>query len=855
MKILPKKILKRYTQRAYKALLGAAEKSRGNIEPIDLLFAITRQEGSLGANILLSNDIKTENIKRAWLKKQKSSPPKNKGGDKEISAQVKNVLKKSLALASEHQNTYIGTEHLIGALMEEGVLAEFIEKRKTSNINNKVRQQIDTILTSNVHFPDLSFLGSSLEKNLTSSSGKPRTGGPGKKDREGPHSFFPLSSPREKSKTEEVQDGALDYFSEDLIEEARLGRLDPLIGREKEVDRLINILSRRGKNNPVLIGEAGVGKTAIVLGLAQKIAEGDVPEHIMKKRLLSLDLGLLIAGTIFRGEFEGRLKDVIQEAQAENAILFIDEIHTIIGAGAATGSLDVANMLKPVISRGLVQIIGATTTNEYRKHIEKDPALERRLQPIMVREPTREETFGILMGIKKNFEDYHQIKIGEETIEKTILLSQRFLQNRYFPDKAIDVLDEAAAKLRSQKSPTPEQRQSINLKEKLAQIKKQKEAAIKKEHYEEALQLKVEEEKLKKERSTLKKENALMSKDAPAPALTKEHIEKVVSQMAGVAIERISEPEKKKLLGLEKLIKKHIIGQDKAVSAVSSALKRSRSGIKEAGRPIGSFLFLGPSGVGKTELAKVLANIFFEDPSAILKIDMSEFSESHTVSKFLGAPAGYVGYEDSGSILDTVRKNPYSLILFDEIEKAHPNIHNLLLQILEDGAITSAKGIKVSFQNSLIVLTSNIGNTHFWSRHSLGFDKIGEEDREKEINTNVLKDVRKSFKPELVSRIDRTIIFNALTDKDIEKIIELEVKKLIFRLKEKGITLNYNKNALNCLAQKSNSRRHGARKVRQVVQRLVEDPLAQKIITGEFDKKKKVTLAANKNGLSWKITK
>lgn len=856
-KVLPRKILDKCTERAQRVISDAMLRGKGEIQPIDFLYAITNHKGSLGANILRAHSVKTETVKRSWLKNRNSQNKKGQRSLKSFSEPAKDILKKSVALASEHQNTYIGTEHLVGAIIELGMLKSLIEKRGKPALVTSMRRQINTILTTNAQFPNLSVLGESVGGDLISR--KDKTNGEksekgsfrGKKGSRKDSPMFSMPATSSSLKTDQESFSALDYFSEDLVEKAYNGELDPLIGRDNEVDRLINILSRRSKNNPILIGEAGVGKTAIVYGLAQRMADQKVPEHLLGKRLLSLDLGMLIAGTVFRGEFEGRLKDVIREAQDEQAIIFIDEIHTIIGAGAAQGSLDAANMIKPAISQGVAQIIGATTTDEYRKHIEKDPALERRFQPIVVRETSREETAQILKGLKKHLENYHSVEIDNKIIEKTVLLSERFIQNRFFPDKAIDVLDEAAAQLRSQKTVSPQKQKFLALKDELRNIQNKKELAIKSGGYEEALKLRVDEEKVKKEIDGTKLAKDERLETSPAPILAESDIERVISRMAGVDLEKISEPEKNKLLNLERLIRKNIIGQEEAIKNVSAALRRSRSGIKDEQRPIGSFLFMGPSGVGKTEFAKVLAQIFFEAPNSLIKVDMSEFSESHTVSKFIGAPAGYVGYDDTGNILELVRRQPYSLVLFDEIEKAHSKIHNLLLQILEDGELTSAHGTKVSFRNALIIITSNIGSSHFGPRGSLGFDKITKKTSREE----VIKEIPRYLKPELVSRLDNVVVFGSLDKKDIEKIVELELKKLKSRLKGQGINFSYEKSAAKILAERSQSRQHGARKVRVSVRDLVENPLAQKIISGELENKKRVVLATSNKKLSWKTQK
>ncbi len=833
MEYLSKRFTDKCTTRVRRVLSFLFKSNRKRVvRPIDFLYTLSKQKGSLAANILSAHKIKVETIKRV---KEKST--RDKKSEEKMSSDLKDVFKKTLVLASNYENNYLGTEHFLGALTAGGVFKEIIkQKEKREEVESSIKEQVETLLSAN---RDLSLVN---KENFKFSLGEDAGREPTKKS---------LKSSNPLQLDEKITENfgeTLESFSQDLTEKADRGLLDPLIGREKEIERLINILSRRNKNNPVLVGEAGVGKTAIVNGLAQKMVRGDVPEHLLGRRLLYLDLGLLIAGTVFRGEFEERLRGVIEEAQDEEAILFIDEIHTIVGTGSTQGSLDLANMLKPAISQGDLQVVGATTTDEYRRYIEKDPALERRFQPIKVNEPTLKETEEILKGLKEDFENYHQIKISNEVINKTVFLSNRFIKNRFFPDKAIDVLDEASARLRSQKKLTNRQQKIMKLEESLRNIAQEKEEAIKKELYTKALQLKVEEESLQKELISIKKQGGKI-KRKELPSLRINDINEVVSVMSGVSVEKLTKTEKEKLLKLENLIKERIIGQDEAVKLVSSALRRGRSGIKEESRPIGSFLFLGSSGVGKTELAKVIANVFFEDPGSFIKLDMSEFSEPHTVSKMLGAPAGYIGYDESKSFCEMVRQKPYSLILFDEIEKAHPRVHDLLLQILEDGELTDAQGKKANFKNSLIVLTSNIGTNKFWAKKAPGFIKEKKTSAKKEVH----QEVYHHLKPELVSRLDHSIIFKPLSKKDIESIVQMELDKLKKRVEEQGFKFTFTKTAVEYLANRSKSKKSGARKVRSIVQKKIEDQLAKKII--ENPQERKISVKVNKSGLVWKSLK
>ena len=837
MKLFPQNFTKKLSSRARSALNHAINSSLDSVRPIDLLYAITLEKGSLARNLLESRGVSPKAVKRRSFETEPQT--KIAARSPVLSGDLKRVLTRSVAIAAEHESVYIGTEHFLLSIIEEGTLSNIVEK-KADEVALEFKREIGNLLKSGARFPNLPLALGELIENSTPGYSKKESkkgGGAGLK----------------RSATKKERVGALEYFGEDITEKAARSELDPLVGREKEVERALSILSRRTKNNPILIGEAGVGKTAIVHGLAQRFHNRAVPEHLVARRIIALDLGLLVAGTVFRGEFESRLKDVIHEAMEERAVLFIDEIHTVVGAGSAQGALDAANMLKPAISTGELQIIGATTTEEYRRSIEKDPALNRRFQPIQVEEPSVEETVAILKGLAPRLENYHRVRLTDEVIEKATRLAGRFLHERKFPDKAIDVLDEAAAQLRSKKTISPENERVFQFKELLADTKKAKELAIASGKYDEALRHKNEEDRIQNELSSIRREARNGEEATTNIALTTFEIESVVSRMAGVSLERISEPERDRFKKLGRLIRRHIVGQDEAVSALVAALTRARSGIKDDRRPVGSFLFLGPSGVGKTELARVLAQTWFEDPSRILKIDMSEFSESHTVAKFLGSPPGYIGYDDGGTILEVVRRRPALVVLFDEIEKAHSGVQNLLLQILEDGGITDARGTRVNFEHAVIILTSNIGQNRFFKKRVLGFG--GREKNRTGGRAAVFDDLRKRLKPELVSRIDKIIVFKPLGKNEIEKIVERNLNYLKKRLKERGWTINFEKSAVQHLAEHSQSSRYGARKVRSTVRQLVEDVLAQKIVSGELEGIKKVLLSATKGSLKWDLLK
>jgi ATP-dependent Clp protease ATP-binding subunit ClpC len=632
--------------------------------------------------------------------------------------------------------------------------------------------------------------------------------------------------------SEDSETPALDKFGTDLTDLAMNDKLDPVIGREKEIDRVIQILSRRTKNNPCLTGEPGVGKTAVAEGLAQKIIESDVPQLLLDKRVFSLELSAMVAGAKYRGEFEERLKKAIEEVKkAGNVILFIDEMHTIIGAGAAEGSIDASSILKPSLARGDIQVVGATTTNEYSKYVEKDPALERRFQPVLVGEPTGEEAIKILQGVRDKYEAHHGVKITNTAIETAVNLSERYIPDRYLPDKAIDLLDEAGSKKHIRSNTIPDSIKQLEEEVEILEI--EKEEAIRNQEYENAAMIRDKEkqtkEKLKKEKE--KWENRVLKR---TDTIVTEDIAEIVSSWTGIPVQKLTEKESGKLARLEESLHKRIIGQEEAVSAVSKAIKRSRVGLKDPTRPVGSFIFLGPTGVGKTELSKALAEVLFGNEESVIRIDMSEYMEKFNVSKLIGSPPGYVGYNEGGQLSEKVRRKPYSVVLFDEIEKAHPDVFNMLLQILDEGTLTDSQGRKVNFRNTVIIMTSNIGGRTITEPKKMGFAAIGDEEGRdyKEIKSNVTGELKKAFKPEFLNRVDEIIVFHPLTKDNIKNIADLLIKKVVKRMRSNKITISLTEAARDFLVEKGFDKVYGARPLRRTIQNYIEDKLAEEVLNG-----------------------
>ena len=726
---------------------------------------------------------------------------------RDFTPRVKRIFEMSTQLAKQLGSEKIGTEYLlISILKEKNCIA--VKLLETLGINvSKLSAVLMEMLTGSTQKTEASF--------STTKSGSQVT----------------------KSTTP-----TLDKYSRDLTSFAREGKFDPIVGREKEIDRVIQILSRRTKNNPCLVGEPGVGKTAVVEGLAQKIASEEIPDLLKGKRVVSLDLSSMISGTKYRGEFEERINKVIEEVRlAGDVILFIDELHTIIGAGAAEGAMDASNILKPSLARGEVQLIGATTLDEYRKHIEKDAALERRFQPVQVEEPSEEETLEILKGIKDKYEMHHQVQITENALKAAVKLSARYIADRYLPDKAIDLLDEAASKVRLRAFVSP-----TNIKEletQLVTLGQEKEMAIMNEEYEKASEIKRKENEIKEKIANAKVEwDAKHTKNDQI--VGEEEIADIVSSWTNIPVRRLAEEETERLKQMEKILHERVVGQEEAIVAVSKAVRRGRVGLKDPNRPIGSFMFLGPTGVGKTELTKALAEAMFGDENAMVRVDMSEYMEKHTVSKMIGSPPGYVGYEEGGQLTEKVRRKPYCVVLFDEIEKAHGDVFNILLQILDDGHITDSRGRRINFKNTIIIMTSNIGARSIISPKKLGFISTEDVDKSYEdMKKNVMEEVKRTFKPEFLNRIDETLVFHPLTTKEIREIADIMIRRLIQRIsKNVGIEIRLTEEALDFLGKKGYNQAYGARPLRRTIQTYIEDRLSDEILSGQFKEGDVVTV-------------
>ena len=651
-----------------------------------------------------------------------------------------------------------------------------------------------------------------------------------------------------------VEEGTptLDSLARDLTQSARDNRLDPLVGRDKEVQRLIQILSRRTKNNPVLVGEPGVGKTAIAEGLAQRIIQGAVPKEMLEKRLMMLDMGAVVAGTKYRGEFEDRMKKVVDEIYRDGeVILFIDELHTLIGAGGAEGAIDASNILKPALARGELQTIGATTLDEYQKYIEKDSALERRFAKIQVDEPTAEEAEEILLGLRKRYEDHHKVRITDEAVAAAVNLSTRYISDRQLPDKAIDLIDESAARTRLEFANKPSK---ITLqREKIAQLGKEKELAIMAQDFEAASDLR------KKEQRGIKRLEKLIAEEAVADKVyenevSEEAIVSVVAQWTGIPLEQLEKKETERLLELEKVLHERVVGQDEAVEAISRAIRRARSGLKDPNRPIGSFMFLGPTGVGKTELAKTLAEVMFGSEDALIRVDMSEFMEKHSTSRLVGSPPGYVGYDEGGQLTERIRQKPYSVILLDEVEKAHPDVFNILLQVLDDGHLTDSKGRKVNFKNTILIMTSNIGATALRDEKTVGFNAKDASKNYKAMKSRVLEELKKSFRPEFLNRVDELLVFHSLSEKELHEIVKIMSGSIVARLKEQNIALRLTPAAIDVISKEGFDPEYGARPIRRALQKQVEDRLSEMLLSGEITPNSKVVVGAAKGKIQVKVT-
>lgn len=792
----------RFTERAQKVLALAQEEAirlaHNNIGTEHILLGLIREGEGIAAKALQALGLGSEKIQT----EVEALIGVGQEASKTIhyTPRAKKVIELSMDEARKLGHSYVGTEHILLGLIREG---EGVAARVLNNLGvslNKARQQV------------LQLLGSS---EATGSS-------------------------QQSSSSAHANTPTLDSLARDLTVIAKEGTLDPVIGRSKEIERVIQVLSRRTKNNPVLIGEPGVGKTAIAEGLAQAIVNNEVPETLRNKRVMTLDMGTVVAGTKYRGEFEDRLKKVMDEIrQAGNIILFIDELHTLIGAGGAEGAIDASNILKPSLARGELQCIGATTIDEYRKYIEKDAALERRFQPITVNEPTLEESVLILKGLRDRYEAHHRVTITDDAIDAAVKLSDRYIQDRFLPDKAIDLIDEAASKVRLRSYTAPP-----NLKEleqKLEETRKEKDAAVQSQEFEKAASLRDSEQRLREELEQMKNEWKQKQGQENTEVVV-EDIAQVVASWTGVPVSKLEEEETERLLKMEEILHKRVIGQEEAVKAISKAVRRARAGLKDPKRPIGSFIFLGPTGVGKTELAKAVAETLFGDEDAFIRIDMSEYMEKHATSRLVGSPPGYVGHEEGGQLTEKVRRNPYSVILLDEIEKAHPEVFNILLQVLEDGRLTDSKGRTVDFRNTAIIMTSNVGASTLRKNKTLGFTIDAADNQYKDMKDKVMSELKNSFRPEFLNRVDEIIVFHSLEKKHIREIITLMVEQLQKRLAEQGVQFELSEAAQDKIVDEGFDPEYGARPLRRALQKQVEDRLSEELLKGTIKKGQKALI-------------
>ncbi len=800
--------MERFTQRARRVLSLAhqeAERMRQNVIGTEhLLLGLIEEEGGVAGRVLRELGLEPDRVRE--MVERMSGFGQYRGGKIDLAPGTQQVLEFAIEEARRMGHHYIGTEHLLLGLVrsQEGLAMEVL--RKLGVTSEQIRRQTRRILQ---------------ESSTSPSTATPASTTPNR----------PSTSQRQEQS--KAKTPLVDQLAVDLTQKAEENKLDPVIGRQMEIERVIQILARRTKNNPALIGEPGVGKTAIVEGLAQRIVEGDVPALLLGKRVLQLDVGSLVAGTMYRGQFEERLKRVIDELKSSGAILFLDEVHMLVGAGAAGSSVDAANILKPALSRGELQVIGATTLEEYRKHIESDAALERRFQPIVVNEPTIEETIEILKGIKSAYEEHHRLTISDEALESAARLSARYVADRFLPDKAIDLVDEASSRVRMYKSSS-----ATTAKDTMKQLRTVRQnyaLAVEDGRTEEAQELQEQEYELERQLERLR--NTWDRSDSPE--VTSDDIAEVVSMWTGVPVMQMATEESKRLLLMEEELKKFIIGQDEAIEAISKAVRRARAGLKDPRRPIGSFIFLGPTGVGKTELTKALARFMFGSEDALIQLDMSEFMERHTVSRLVGAPPGYIGYEEAGQLTEAIRRRPYSIIVFDEIEKAHPEAHNMLLQIMEEGHLSDAKGHKVDFRNAIIIMTSNVGADLIKRQTGLGFqlarnEAIEEQAAYTEMRKKLLDSLKRVFRPEFINRLDSVIVFRALSREDIHHIVSLELDKVGERLQENEIKLTASPAALDRLAEEGYDPEMGARPLRRVIQLKVEDRLSDAVLAEQF---------------------
>ncbi|MGE5614291.1 MAG: ATP-dependent Clp protease ATP-binding subunit [Bacillota bacterium] len=807
----------RFTEKAERSINlsqeAAAQLGHSYVGTEHLLLGLVKEGTGVAARVLLGQGITEEKIRKEI--DELIGRGDNTGKQPlDFTPRTKRVLELSLVEARRFGHNYIGTEHLLLGIMREG---ESVAVRILMDLGVDPQKMFNEIIRM-------------ISEETPSAGGEPKN--------VSSHSNTPT----------------LNQFGRDLTEYAREGKFDPIIGRDKEIERVIQILSRRTKNNPCLIGEPGVGKTAIVEGLAQKIVEGNIPELLKGKRVFTLDLSAMVAGAKYRGEFEERLRKAMDEVKKTgNVILFIDEMHTIIGAGAAEGAIDASSILKPALARGEIQVIGATTINEYRKYVEKDAALERRFQPIMVGEPTEEETVEILKGIRDKYEAHHRVKITDDALEAAARLSARYITDRYLPDKAIDLIDEAASKARLKAFTAPPDIKKLE--EQLEKLAKEKEDAIRSQEFEKAASIRDQEHKLKAEHEKIK-DIWYQENQTRTDTVTEEEIAEIVSSWTGIPVKRLAEEESERLMKMEDVLHERVIGQDEAVRAVSRAIRRGRVGLKDPKRPVGSFIFLGPTGVGKTELSKALAEALFGNENAMIRIDMSEYMEKFAVSRLVGSPPGYVGYEEGGQLTEKVRRKPYSVLLFDEIEKAHPDVFNILLQILEDGRLTDSQGRTVDFRNTVIIMTSNVGGRLITEPKRIGFATVEDSAKNYEdMKNNVIGELKKTFRPEFLNRVDDIIVFHPLDEENIKSIVDIMMNALAKRLAQNGITLESDGEVRAFLAKKGFDPVFGARPLRRTIQNMVEDKIAEKMLDGSVKPGDTVKLGVSDDKLEFKVKK
>lgn len=786
----------KFTDKARKVLVLAQEEARMLHQPYvgteHVLLALMKEQDGLAAQALDKLGVEYDDAVQCVRQIVSIDETADVSGHLSFTPRVKRVLENSLREAMQMGKSYISTEHLLLGIVRENEGTAIDVLARLGVTGDAIRSALNDLVGQSAVYAGTNF-----------------------------------------DPTVNTSDSMLKEFGTDLTKKAADGKLDPVIGRAGEIERVMQILSRRQKNNPLLIGEPGVGKTAVVEGLAQLIVADQVPDILHNIRIYTLDVSALVAGSKYRGEFEERLKKVIKEVeQAGDIILFIDELHTLIGAGAAEGSIDAAAILKPPLSRGEIQIIGATTLDEYRKHIEKDSAFDRRFQTVLVKEPNEEQAVRILEGLRDRYEEHHHVHFTDEALSAAVSLSDRYIQDRYLPDKAIDVIDEAGARMRIRNMVLPEEIQKID--DELRKLRSAKESAIAGQDFERAAKVRDEEEKLQKERMEAQK-NWEEKSAKTLNEVSAEDVADIVSMTTGVPVSNLTEAETEKLLRMESVLHERVIGQDEAITALSKAIRRSRSGLKDPKRPVGSFIFLGPSGVGKTELSKALAEFLFNSEDALISFDMSEYMEKHSVSRLIGSPPGYVGYDEGGQLTKAVRQRPYSVVLFDEIEKAHPDVFNILLQILEEGHLTDSQGRVVDFRNTVIIMTSNVGAREITTSAPLGFasgEKGGLDD--KEIKSRVMSEVKKLFRPEFLNRIDEIIVFKSLTEDEIVEIVDLMIDELRQRLIEQNMTINLTKEASKYIAKEGTDLSFGARPLRRAIQRLIEDPISEQILEGKW---------------------